>query len=133
MFGFYSKEKLTNIGVSNQEDFGQTFPTPRETTATTTTTENLQPAVVKKAVPKNRSNKKRQPLGKSQLQLLVLFQIISGIVSILIGTFHVHFFVIFDELQSLKNHQKRQKLCSTCVQHFTQGQINIIGILKKIS
>ena len=78
MFGFYSKEKLTNIGVSNQEDFGQTFPTPRETTATTTTTENLQPAVVvvKKAVPKNRSNKKRQPLGKSQLQLLVLFQII---------------------------------------------------------
>ena len=78
MFGFYSKEKLTNIGVSNQEDFGQTFPTPRETTATTTTTENLQPAVVvvKKALPKNRSNKKRQPLGKSQLQLLVLFQII---------------------------------------------------------
>ena len=74
MFGFYSKEKLTNIGVSNQEDFGQTFPTPRETTATTTTTENLQPAVVvvKKALPKNRSNKKRQPLGKSQLQLLLL-------------------------------------------------------------
>ena len=34
MFGFYSKEKLTSIGVSNQEDFGQTFPTPRETTAT---------------------------------------------------------------------------------------------------
>ena len=73
MFGFYSKEKLTSIGVSNQEDFGQTFPTPRETTATTTTTENLQPTVVvKKAVPKNRSNKKRQPLGKSQLQLLLL-------------------------------------------------------------
>ena len=72
MFGFYSKEKLTSIGVSNQEDFGQTFPTPRETTATTTTTENLQPTVVvKKAVPKNRSNKKRQPLGKSQLQLLL--------------------------------------------------------------
>ena len=100
MFGFYSKEKLTNIGVSNQEDFGQTFPTPRETTATTTTTENLQPAVVavKKALPKNRSNKKRQPLGKSQLQLLVLFQII-------------RYFVIFDEFRNLKNHQKNDKSC----------------------
>ena len=131
MFGFYSKEKLTNIGVSNQEDFGQTFPTPRETTATTTTTENLQPTVVvavKKAVVqnKNRSNKKRQPLGKSQLQLLVLFQIIRY-------CFHSDwnfssiFFVIIDQFQ------KRQKPRSTCVQPVTQGQINIIGILKKNS